>query len=155
MTNPLQPSLSPEWPNLFNGASSVPFLSILNNLGGFLASAGFTTFIVLFISKKTKSWTVKKGLFSMLFIFFGLIIIGSNNWILSGIVVGILFRWIYISTLRYNPEVAIFIISSLTIINLISEITTPSFPGAGLGSSLTIISIIALNYYWVRFSAKI
>ena len=161
MTNTLQPSLSPEWPNLFNGASSVPFLSILNNLGGFLASAGFTTFIVLFISKKTKSWTVKKGLFSMLFIFFGLIIIGSNNitgiggWILSGIVVGILFRWIYISTLRYNPEVAIFIISSLTIINLISEITTPSFPGEGLGSSLTIISIIALNYCWVRFSAKI
>ena len=161
MTNALQPSLSPEWPNLFNGASSVPFLSILNNLGGFLASAGFTTFIVLFISKKTKSWTVKKGLFSMLFIFFGLIIIGSNNitgiggWILSGIIVGILFRWIYISTLRYNPEVTIFIISSLTIINLISEITTPSFPGAGLGSSLTIISIIALNYCWVRFSAKI
>ena len=160
MTNTLQPNLSPEWPNLFNGASRVPFLSILNNLGGFLVSAGFTTFIVLFISKKTKSWTVKKGLFSMLFIFFGLIVIGSNNitgiggWILSGIIVGLLFRWIYISTLRYSPELTIFIISSLTIINLISEIITPAFPGAALGSSLTIISIIALNYCWVRFSAR-
>ena len=49
MTNTLQPNLSPEWPNLFNGASRVPFLSILNNFGGFLVSAGFTTFIVLFI----------------------------------------------------------------------------------------------------------
>ena len=160
MTNTLQPNLSPEWPNLFNGASRVPFLSTLNNLGGFLVSAGFTTFIVLFISKKTKSWTVKKGLFSMLFIFFGLIVIGSNNitgiggWILSGIIVGLLFRWIYISILRYSPELTIFIISSLTIINLISEIITPAFPGAALGSSLTIISIIALNYCWVRFSAR-
>ncbi|MDG2266406.1 MAG: hypothetical protein P8L91_05415, partial [Candidatus Marinimicrobia bacterium] len=160
MTDTLQPSLSPEWPNLLSGASSVPFLSILSTLSGFLISSGFTIFIVLFISDKTKLWTVKKGLFTMLFILFGLIVIGSNNitgiggWILSGIIIGILFRWVYISTLRYNPELTIYIISSLTIINLISEIITPAFPGAALGSLLTITAIIALNYCWVQISAK-
>ena len=160
MTNTFQPSLSPDWPNVFNGASRVPFLSIVSNLSGFLISAGFTTFIVLFISKKTKLWTIKKGLFSMLFILFGLIVIGSNNitgiggWISSGIIVGVLFRWVYISTLRYNPELTLHIISSITVISLISEIITPAFPGAALGSSLIIISIIVLNYCWVHFSAK-
>ena len=161
MVNSFQPNLSPEWPSLSYGASRLPFFGILSNMGNFLTSIGFMTFVVLFISQKTKLWTVNKSSFSMLFIILGLMIIGGNNisgiggWILSGIIVGILFRWIYISTLRYNPEVTIFIISSLTITNLISEITTPSFPGAGLGSSLTIISIIALNYCWVRFSSKL
>ena len=159
MINTFQPSLSPEWPSLLNGASMVPLLSKLGSIGGFLTSAGFMTFIVLFISQKTKLWTINKGLFSMLFIFLGLIIIGGNNitgisgWIFSGIIVGILFRWIYISTLRYNPELTIIIMSSLTIINLISEMLTPAYPGALIGSLLTIITIIALNYCWSRFSS--
>ena len=118
------------------------------------------TFVVLFISEKSKSWTVNKGKFSILFIILGLIIIGADNisgisnWILSGIVVGLIFRWLYISILRYNPELTVFIISSLTILNLLYEIIRPSFPGAGLGSVITIIAIIALNYCWVKLSSE-
>ena len=158
--NSFQPSLSPEWPSLSSGASRLPFLTILSNLGSFLTSVGFITFVVLFISEKTKSWTVKKGLFSMIFIFLGLIVSGSDSitgiggWILSGITIGLLFRWVYISTLRYNPEVTLFIISSLTILSLVSEIVQPAFPGAMFGSIITIISIITLNYLWIKFSSK-
>ena len=36
MINTFQPSLSPEWPSLLNGASMVPFLSKLGSIGGFL-----------------------------------------------------------------------------------------------------------------------
>ena len=78
---------------------------------------------------------------------------GISGWIFSGIIIGILFRWIYISTLRYNPELTIIIMSSLTIINLISEMLTPAYAGALIGSLLTIITIIALNYCWSRFSS--
>ena len=38
-------------------------------------------------------------------------------------------------------------------INLISEMLTPAYPGALIGSLLTIITIIALNYCWSRFSS--
>ena len=160
LLNSFQPSLSPEWPSLSNAASRFPFFEILGNIGSFLTSLGFMTFVVLFISEKTKSWTVNKGKFSILFIILGLIIIGADNitgigsWILSGIVVGLIFRWLYISTLRYNPELTVFIISSLTILNLLYEIIRPSFPGAGLGSVITIIAIIALNYCWVKLSSE-
>jgi len=160
LLNSFQPSLSPEWPSLSNAASRFPFFEVLGSIGSFLTSLGFMTFAVLFISEKTKSWTVNKGKFSILFIILGLIIIGADNisgisnWILSGIVVGLIFRWLYISILRYNPELTVFIISSLTILNLLYEIIRPSFPGAGLGSVITIIAIIALNYCWVKLSSK-
>ena len=118
------------------------------------------TFMVLFISEKTKSWTANKVLFSILFIFLGLIITGTNNitgigpWVVSGIFVGLVFRWLYISILRYKPDLMIFIISTLTILNLLYEILTPSIPGAALGSAIMITLIIVFNYCWVKFYSR-
>ena len=45
----------------------------------------------------------------------------------------------------------IFIISTLTILNLLYEILIPSFPGAALGSAIMITLIIVFNYCWVKF----
>ena len=157
LVNSFQPSLSPVWPSLSSAASRFPFFEVLGNIGSFLTSLGFMTFMVLFISEKTKSWTANKVLFSILFIFLGLIITGTNNitgigpWVFSGIFVGLVFRWLYISILRYKPDLMIFIISTLTILNLLYEILIPSFPGAALGSAIMITLIIVFNYCWVKF----
>ena len=157
LVNSFQPSLSPVWPSLSSAASRFPLFEVLSNIGSFLTSLGFMTFMVLFISEKTKSWTANKVLFSILFIFLGLIITGTNNitgigpWVFSGIFVGLVFRWLYISILRYKPDLMIFIISTLTILNLLYEILIPSFPGAALGSAIMITLIIVFNYCWVKF----
>ena len=160
LVNSFQPSLSPVWPSLSSAASRFPLFEVLSNIGSFLTSLGFMTFMVLFISEKTKSWTANKVLFSILFIFLGLIITGTNNitgigpWVVSGIFVGLVFRWLYISILRYKPDLMIFIISTLTILNLLYEILIPSFPGAALGSAIMITLIIVFNYCWVKFYSR-
>ena len=47
LVNSFQPSLSPVWPSLSSAASRFPLFEVLSNIGSFLTSLGFMTFMAV------------------------------------------------------------------------------------------------------------
>ena len=160
-TNSMQPNLSPMWPALSQGGAAIPFLGVyISALGSFIISAAFMPFVVLFISEKTKSWNTRKGLFTILFLILGLMIAGEDSingigsWIITGLLTGGLFLWLYSAAIRYNMEITVYAVSALIITELVVKLTQGPFPGASLGYMLAILTIIGLNFYWSKLVAK-
>jgi hypothetical protein len=160
-TNSMQPNLSPVWPAVSQGASAIPFLGIyISAIGTFIISAAFMTFVVLFISEKTGSWSTRKGLFTIVFLLFGLMIAGENgvtgigSWIISGLLTGGLFLWLYSATIRYNTAITVYAVSTLIVIELGLRLVQGPFPGASVGYMLAILTIVGVNFYWSKLVAK-
>ncbi len=160
-TNSMQPNLSPMWPAVSQGAAAIPFLGVyISALGSFITSAALMTFVVLFISEKTGSWSTKKGLFTIVFILLGLMIVGEDGvtgigpWIISGLLTGGLFLWLYSAAIRYNTAITVYAVTTLIIIELGVRLTQEPFPGASVGYMLAILTIVGVNFYWSKLVVK-
>jgi hypothetical protein len=118
------------------------------------------TFVVLFITEKTESWSTRKGLFSIVFLLFGLMIAGEDvvtgigPWIITGLLTGGLFLWLYSAAIRYNTAITVYAVSALIVTELIVKLTQGSFPGASVGYMLAILTIVGVNFYWSKLVAK-
>jgi hypothetical protein len=161
-TNSMQPNLSPMWPALSQGGAAIPFLGVyISALGTFILSAAFMTFVVLFISEKTGSWSTRKGLFTIVFLLFGLMIAGEDgvtgigSWIISGLLTGGLFLWLYTAAIRYNTAITVYAVSTLIIIEIgVRLMQGPPFPSASVGYMLAILTIVGVNFYWSKLVTK-
>jgi len=160
-TNSMQPNLIPMWPALSQGGAAIPFLGVyISALGSFIISAAFMTFVVLFITEKTESWSTRKGLFSTVFILLGLMIAGEDvvtgigPWIITGLLTGGLFLWLYSAAIRYNTAITVYAVSTLIVTELVVKLTQGSFPGASVGYMLAILTIVGVNFYWSKLVAK-
>ena len=160
-TNSMQPNLSPMWPAVSQGAAAIPFLGVyISALGSFITSAAFMTFVVLFISEKTGSWSARKGLFTIVFLLLGLMIAGEDGvtgigpWIISGLLTGGLFLWLYSAAIRYNTAITVYAVSTLIVIELGVRLTQGPFPGASVGYMLAILTIVGVNFYWSKLVVK-
>ena len=160
-TNSMQPSLSPHWPAISQGAATIPLLGIyIDALGSFITSAAFMTFVILFVTDKTASWTTRKGLFTFIFILLGLMTAGSNDvsgigsWIFSGLLTGVVFCWLYSTVIRYNTAITVYAVSALVVTELGVGIIHEPLPGASVGYVLAILTIIGANIYWSKLVAK-
>jgi len=160
-TNSMQPNLSPLWPTVSQGAAVIPFLGVyISALGSFIISAAFMTFVVLFISEKTGSWSTRKGLFTIVFLLLGIMIAGEDSvtgighWIISGLLTGGLFLWLYSAAIRYNTAITVYAVSTIIVIELGVRLSQGAFPGASVGYILAILTIVGINFYWSKLVAK-
>jgi len=160
-TNSMQPNLSPMWPALSQGGAAIPFLGVyISALGSFIISAAFMTFVVLFISEKTGSWSTRKSLFTIVFLLLGLMIAGEDgvtgigSWIITGLLTGGLFLWLYSAAIRYNTAITVYAVSTLIVTELVVKLTQGPFPGASVGYMLAILTIVGVNFYWSKLVAK-
>ena len=118
------------------------------------------TFVVLFISEKTGSWSTRKGLFTIVFLLLGLMIAGEDGvtgigpWIISGLLTGGLFLWLYSAAIRYNTAITVYAVTTLIIIELGVRLTQEPFPGASVGYMLAILTIVGVNFYWSKLVVK-
>jgi hypothetical protein len=149
------------WPALSQGGAAIPFLGVyISALGSFIISAAFMTFVVLFISEKTGSWSTRKGLFTIVFLLLGLMIAGEDgvtgigSWIITGLLTGGLFLWLYSAAIRYNTAITVYAVSTLIVTELVVKLTQGPFPGASVGYMLAILTIVGVNFYWSKLVAK-
>ena len=118
------------------------------------------TFVVLFISEKTGSWSTRKSLFTIVFLLLGLMIAGEDgvtgigSWIITGLLTGGLFLWLYSAAIRYNTAITVYAVSTLIIIELGVRLMQGPFPGAIVGYMLAILTIVGVNFYWSKLVTK-
>ena len=79
---------------------------------------------------------------------------GIGSWIITGLVTGGLFLWLYSTVIRYNTAITVYAISTLIVTELVVKLTQGHFPGANLGYMLAILTIVGVNYYWSKLVAK-
>lgn len=152
-----EPRLRPLWPNVFPGSFFLPWISVaVQSFGQYFTTGIFITFLTLSASQSTAFWTKRKGVFSLLFLFLGLMISGMGgvsdvpHWLVSGLIIGVALRWIYVSLLRFNPGITMVIVGVVYIFGLLNQGFYAAFPGATMGVVAAIVAIAGVNVYWLR-----
>ena len=79
---------------------------------------------------------------------------GIGSWIISGLLTGGLFLWLYSATIRYNTAITVYAVSSIIVIELGVRLSQGAFPGASVGYILAILTIVGVNFYWSKLVAK-
>jgi len=152
------PSLKPYWSNYSSVSDSMKLIS--NSLSGtkslFMNTCTYLLAFWIFESI-TKKWKVRKALGIIFLLFFGLIVSGLSMetisyWLISGVLIGIIYIALYFLVVKENIFQLLFITLGITLLTLLKGILINPYQGSMLENMIAIITLVAIS---VLFYIKI
>ncbi|MEE8398531.1 MAG: CPBP family intramembrane glutamic endopeptidase [Desulfobacterales bacterium] len=152
-----EPRLNPLWPRVSPGGFFLPWVSVAaQSFGLYITTSAFVTSLVIFASHNTSSWTKRKGMLSIVSLLMALMISGMGgvsdvpHWLVSGLIVGLVLRWVYVALLRFNPALTMSVVGVVYTLSLVNQGFYTAFPGETIGVAAAIAAIVGVNVYWLR-----
>lgn len=149
-------SLEPYWADYDALSSYIPILDIgLSTVLAYVVATAFCFLIVATLDLFTCNWTRRRSLISILFVL--LVLIGSGvdvssfrEWLLSGLLTGIVCLLAYVHVLRFSWAMVPPAVASGLILHTLKEGLLWAHPAALSGAAVGIILIGLLSVYWHR-----
>jgi len=104
----------------------------------------------------TERFRKRKLLATGVLVVLGLVVVGSSGisaiwaWLLTGILVGLLFVLAYRYVISYQMALVLPAVAVILIAGLVRESLYMAYPGALPGSLLAILLVAGLTFYWYR-----
>jgi hypothetical protein len=130
------PSLQPFWAEYGAFADSIPIISAgLTAVQGLFMKSAILLFIFWLADKVSGNWTKNKALAAIIIIAFGLILSGTNIsgisfWLISGLVLGIIYLMIYLFILQTDFFLIVLVVAGNIILGLMKNIILQAYPAA-------------------------
>lgn len=157
----LAPSLTPVWAKYDAAGTYVPALATaLSPLVLYIVQTALLLFVFAAVDRLTHRWRARKILFSILLVFFGLVIAGLRSvetlpsWFLSGLITGGLLLVIYIFLLQFYLMLVPLAVATIAILSELKQGIDPAYPGVRLGVLLAIVLIGLMAFYWCKRLAR-
>ncbi|MCF7884852.1 MAG: CPBP family intramembrane metalloprotease [Candidatus Marinimicrobia bacterium] len=152
----LGPNLNPLWADYAALNSYLPFLATgLNPIQSFIINSTLLILIFTAISRFTVNWTKRRLLFAFIILVVILVVKGLNLetipfWIISGLVVGVIYLVIYIVFVRYRLDLIPLIVGGSTILHIMQQLVFNAYPTAIIGNLIAILLITLIAIYWSK-----
>ncbi len=145
------PSLAPNWAEYGSLGDHWPLFSkSLDVVPGFFMKSSEFLFVFWLIDRLTKNWQVKKPLAGLLFLIMGFVITGLTietipYWVISGLVMGVIYYLLYTLLIRKNIYLAILITIGYHIPTLFRGMLMNAYPVAILENILALIVLLMVG----------
>jgi len=157
LLNQFAPNLSPIWANYEAVQTYIPFLRAgLTPLVQFILIATIFSLIFVVTDRVTTAWTKKKVYAVILLLLLGLIttavdsILSIPFWLLSGLLMGIVFLLTYLFIFRYALALIPIAFAVMVMLGELRQGVMNAFPAALPGAILAIIIVGVFSYYWYK-----
>lgn len=157
----LFPEMSPLWPDFKNANNILPILGgTMGDIKQFILLGIFLLFTVRFVDSITNSWNKLKALGAAVLVLTG---IGASGvfgfesiiqWLVIGLSMGIILLIMYLMIFRFRTSTAIMAVAVFVIFNQLTALLRGGYPSSMANSSILIILIFALAFYWCNSLAN-
>ena len=151
----VSPDLEPFWPGSGALNEMIPLLFyFISPLKSLVMTSALLLFIFSAVSFLTRGWTCRRGQFSVLLIFFGVVISGSQgasdlvSWVISGLLTGLAILAAYVYLIRYSPAVIPPAVAALMILGQAREVYIQPGILSISGFIITAAVLAAVSYLW-------
>lgn len=153
----ISPSLSPNWATYSVAGWYLPVLGTsLQPVLSYVTESTVALLIVAALTIVTERFRKRKLLATGVLVVLGLVVVGSSGisaiwaWLLTGILVGLLFVLAYRYVISYQMALVLPAVAVILIAGLVRESLYMAYPGALPGSLLAILLVAGLTFYWYR-----
>lgn len=161
LVNQFAPNLSPIWADYEAAQTYLPLLGVvITPLVQFILIAAIFSLIFIVTDRVTNAWTQKKIFAVALLLLLGLItsamgsILSIPFWLLSGLVMGIIYLLIYLFIFRYQLALIPIAFGVMIMFGELRQGIMNAFPAALPGAILAVIVVAVFSYYWYRKLAE-